>query len=177
MSNRKWGHIQGQHVRFCTGHAGRRSPVEKFWEKVKKTPGCWLWTGARTGRGYGALYFQEGGKRWHKTAHRLSWEYARGAIPNGLFICHHCDNPLCVNPAHLFVGTVQDNNRDRDNKGRCWNPQAEARKAKTHCVRGHEFTPENTYWHPAGRRRKLMRACRTCRNTYHQRKRELADAA
>jgi hypothetical protein len=90
--------------------------MERFWKKVNKTDGCWLWTATRIGR-YGGFRF-EGRSR---TAHRVSWELAFGPIPDGLQVLHHCDTPLCVNPQHLFLGTPLDNARDRDSKGRGYN--------------------------------------------------------
>lgn len=91
--------------------------TERFWRKVDKSAGpegCWPWTGSRHGFGYG--FVSAGGKR--RGAHRVSWELANGPIPDGLSVCHRCDNPPCVNPAHLFLGTVGDNTRDMMAKGR-----------------------------------------------------------
>jgi hypothetical protein len=92
-----------------------RTRLEKFMAKVKVADdGCWLWTGSRDEDGYGRFRFH-GPKR---RAHRVSWELHRGEIPDGLIVCHRCDVPGCVNPSHLFVGSVTDNVRDRDAKGR-----------------------------------------------------------
>lgn len=162
MTNTKFGHRQGEPVRFIKGHHGRRPLAEKFWEKVRKTDGCWEWIGATVAR-YGVLYVGEGDRLVAKKAHRLSWEMQNGPIPPGMLMCHTCDNPPCVNPAHLFLGTIADNNLDREAKGRGWNPQSRARKAQTHCIHGHAFTVENTYLHHTGPRRTLVRKCRACR--------------
>lgn len=90
----------------------RRRSVDRFWEKVQKTDECWLWTGAiNSSNGYGRI-------RHNKYTHRVSYEFHFGAIPKGLFVCHRCDNPPCVRPDHLFLGTPGDNMRDMHSKQR-----------------------------------------------------------
>lgn len=75
---------------------------------------CWLWDGKRKAKGYGVLHYE---KR-EVMAHRVMWEISFGAIPHGACVLHQCDNPPCCNPAHLFLGTITDNNRDMVAKGR-----------------------------------------------------------
>lgn len=88
--------------------------MDRFWRKVNKTETCWLWTGYIEKRGYGRFGYN------YKTieAHRMSWIIANGEIPEGMIICHECDNPSCVNPDHLFLGTHKDNTWDMVDKGR-----------------------------------------------------------
>jgi hypothetical protein len=88
----------------------------KFSVKVSKQGDekCWLWIGGKTSDGYGMLDVNS--KKYY--AHRLSYELYRGPIPKGLCVCHHCDNPSCVNPSHLFLGSKGDNIRDCVSKGR-----------------------------------------------------------
>jgi len=87
---------------------------QRFFEKVKKTSGCWLWVGTKNKKGYGGMRLH--GKM--EKAHRVSWLIFWGAIPKGKHVLHHCDNPGCVNPTHLFLGTNADNMRDKTKKGR-----------------------------------------------------------
>lgn len=91
----------------------------RFWSKVDvgNATDCWHWQAGKTHFGYG--------KFGDTKAHRISWEMFNGPIPDGLMVCHKCDNPRCVNPAHLFVGTAADNNRDRTEKGRSRAPRGE----------------------------------------------------
>lgn len=89
--------------------------VERFWSHVAKGDGCWQWRLKPSQKGYGR-FAVHGRKTVY--AHRFLWQLLYGAIPNGLCICHHCDNPICVRPDHLFIGTHKDNAQDRDKKGR-----------------------------------------------------------
>lgn len=91
--------------------------VESFWARVEKTDGCWWWRGKRDSNGYGLLRTR-GPHRKDVRAHRVSWHLSRGPIPNGLCVCHRCDEPLCVRPDHLFLGTRRDNSQDMVRKGR-----------------------------------------------------------
>lgn len=96
------------------------SIAERFWAKVdiRGLDECWEWTGAKTGCGYGQIRVSQRGSPM-MPAHRLSWElYNKQEIPGGLLVCHSCDNPGCVNPAHLFLGTGSDNKQDSLRKGR-----------------------------------------------------------
>ena len=89
---------------------------ERFDEKwiEDKETGCWEWQAAKNPKGYG----QFGKDGSVKQAHRASWEFENGSIPHDMWVLHRCDNPSCVNPAHLFLGTNQDNVDDRVGKGR-----------------------------------------------------------
>ena len=111
--------VKGQPLRFLAGHNTRSAPALRFWSKVDKTSDCWEWTGSKNSKGYGQLNIN--GEP--VLAHRLSWEMAFGKIPvgtgyHGECVLHKCDNPGCVNPAHLFLGTNLDNVSDMISKGR-----------------------------------------------------------
>lgn len=95
----------------------RRPLEERFWAKVSKTETCWLWTAYTDDWGYGQIGRGRCGERKIR-AHRVSWTLHFGPIPNGLFVLHSCDNPPCVRPDHLWLGTNADNNRDAASKGR-----------------------------------------------------------
>lgn len=123
--DKRWKQIKGQPVSFIRGHQARLNPPrfygyaderEAFWHHVDPGPTnvCWCWRGATNSKGYGNLVHKR--KHWH--AHRLSYFIHNGQIPKGLHVLHHCDNPGCVNPSHLFVGTNDDNVADRQAKGR-----------------------------------------------------------
>jgi hypothetical protein len=106
---------------YCSRKCGRlaqpiRSPEERFWEKVdRKGPNeCWLWTAGALSAGYGSFHYNG----TFIGAHRFAWIVTNGPIPEGLFVCHRCDNPPCVNPAHLFIGSAADNIGDKVKKGR-----------------------------------------------------------
>lgn len=107
-----------------------------FWSHVERRgpDDCWLWTGRRDTWGYGALSFR--GKSY--VASRLSWAIANHAQPDG-YVCHSCDNPPCVNPAHLWLGDAAANNADKVAKGRHHNQR------KTHCRKGHPYSGDNAY--------------------------------
>lgn len=108
-----------------------KPPEERFWKHV--TPGgadeCWEWQGATQG-GYGNLLVTHKPKQRTVKAHRLSWEIHNGPIPEGKNVLHRCDNPPCVNPAHLYVGTPADNARDRAERKRGREHRPENRGAK-----------------------------------------------
>jgi hypothetical protein len=87
---------------------------QRFLSKVNKTDTCWLWTAYKNKKRYG--YYKYDGKTY--TAHRVAYELWNGKIPNGLCIRHKCDEPSCVNPAHLETGTIKDNNDDCIERGR-----------------------------------------------------------
>ena len=100
-----------------------RPLAERFWEKVTRAAPdqCWMWAASKNAKGYGTI----GVDYSSRLAHRVAWELETGPIPDGAVICHHCDTPGCVNPAHLFLGTQADNVADMRAKGRNNGPRGE----------------------------------------------------
>ena len=149
--------------------SGQIAPIpvkDRFWGKVEKNgpvpehrPGlgrCWIWLGARIENDYGVV--RVNGK--NNGAHRISWELTNGPIPEGLWALHHCDNPPCVNPSHLFLGTNTDNQRDCVSKGR------DRGSRITHDKKGHPLFGENLAIY------KERRKCKICNRENAQRIRD-----
>ena len=134
---------------------------KRFLSKIEKLDnGCWEWRAGGSGDGYGTFQIMSKADRSGGSskvqAHRASWEIHNGPIPDGLFVCHHCDIKPCVNPAHLFLGTHQDNMADLVKKNR----------AKKTCRRGHPWSKENTIEGATG-----GRMCRACTGKLHHERR------
>lgn len=127
--------------------------VNLFWSKVRLSEGCWLWTKATNNKGYGNVRIN----KKYLNAHRVAYAITYGD-PGKLWVLHSCDNPSCVRPDHLFLGTHQDNMDDMRVKGRSgFGPPCVINAAKTHCINGHPLTGPNLYIRPNG-----ARSCRTC---------------
>lgn len=135
-----------------------RSPVDRFYERVVRTDGCWEWTGYVDPGGY-ARFSIDGNS---KLAHRFSYEWHVGPIPDGMTVDHICFTTTCTRPNHLRLLSREENTRRQRSA------------MKTHCVNGHEYTPENTYIRPSGGG---VRDCRICireRVSRYQQKRNAA---
>jgi hypothetical protein len=128
--------------------------IDIFDQRVIPEPnsGCWIWTGASDDWGYGRVYYK-GRRPASAMAHRLAYEHARGAIPDGLHLDHLCRNTYCVNPDHLEPVTCAENIK-RGNTGI-------NNRSKTHCPQGHPYDAENTRVSPADGRG-WQRSCEAC---------------
>jgi hypothetical protein len=127
--------------------------IDRFMSKIEFIPehSCWEWLGAKSqsGKGYGILRI--GGK--NTGAHRISYQIFKGPIPKDLFVLHTCDNRGCVNPMHLFLGSLSDNVQDMYRKGRGNRPNSR----KKQCPLNHPYNEENTYLYNS------MRHCKKCK--------------
>lgn len=129
----------------------------RFWSKVQISESCWLWMKGKNRACYGQ--FSISGKKYR--ANRLAYMLTQGNIPPGYQVCHMCDNPSCVNPSHLFLGTHQDNIDDKMKKGRHYFSQPNTNsKLKTHCKHGHRLSDSNLMVY--GKKR----LCRICHNNH-----------
>lgn len=143
------------------------TPIEeRFWPKTEPEPnsGCLLWTASAVtcnGKQWYGVIGAGGRKGGTVLAHRVAFVLAGGELSPGMDVMHTCDNSLCVNAAHLVLGTRQDNMRHCSDVGRAVIPGREERLATTHCPRGHEYTIENTGV-SLSRSRYRTRRCRTC---------------
>ena len=101
-----------------------RRPVGRIWQWIDTSSACWMWTGAlqNVDSGYGVVRFND--KKHY--AHRLIWSLFNGPVPDGAFICHHCDEPRCVRPSHLYAGTQKENVADMFRRGRARPARGEA---------------------------------------------------
>lgn len=154
---RKYGEVQADKPLPSRPQERRRGPAlaieERFWGKVDKNGplGCWLWMASLDPRGYGQFIVMRRDRGYPYRAHRFAWESLRGPIPEGLVLDHRCRTRNCVNPDHLEPVTNEENVQ-RGISITVINAR------KTHCIRGHAFTPENTYRPARGGRQCI--ACR-----------------
>lgn len=146
-----------------------RHAAKKLNARTLRTSGCWLWIGSVDWLGYGQIHLRTGVVRTNRLALVC---HTKRQIPTGLYACHRCDNPRCVRPSHLFVGSNSDNKKDSVSKRRHYNTR------KTHCSRGHAYAGANLL--VVHRHSGPYRRCRECerarwRAKYH--KQRALDAA
>jgi hypothetical protein len=138
---------------------------ERFWAKVDKSDGCWIWRGGANGEGYGLFSGGPGPDRKTVIAHRYAWTLLKGEIPDGLHLDHLCRVRRCVRPEHLEPVTPSENLR------RAWaNPNHGSRRARSHCPNGHPYEAGNVYISRGAR------ICKTCSNARGKAQRAAARA-
>ncbi len=145
-------------LKEVSNHARTKLEV-RFWKKVTKTDGCWLWQATKNQQGYGMFFVgntQAG--RINSVATRVSWELLYGPISDGQLCCHKCDTPSCVRPDHLFLGSHSDNSNDMVAKGR--DPKWKLKN--TLCPQGHPYSGENL---------KMSRGARSCAECHRTKER------
>jgi hypothetical protein len=141
------------------GHISQGYSPTNLWPHVRKTETCWYWTGAVKNNGYGEVEIQ--GEDRQLAVHRVTYEMAKGRIPDGMVIDHLCRNTVCVNPDHMEVVTNTENLR----RGNGFNG---VNARKTHCIRGHPLSGDNVYiWLKNGRE---CRGCKACKRERYWRK-------
>jgi hypothetical protein len=150
------------------------SEIDRFMNFVSPEPnsGCWLWMGSTVLQDYGEFYVSPSVGKMR--AHRWIYLHTFGEFDKALLVCHRCDNPNCVNPGHLFLGTVKDNGIDASKKGRVWCGGADIpnNARRTHCFRGHPFSGDNLVRSKSG----VKRWCRACWKINAAKKRALKQA-
>lgn len=133
----------------------RKTLEERFFAKVRKTDTCWEWIGAKSWTGYGHIRFNGVVRK----SSRVIWQLTYGDIPKGLCVLHSCDNPSCVNPAHLRLGTQKENVLEMHSKKRAWQNKV------MFCSKGHPYDEKNTWKHNKFNERR----CRKCHAEYSRR--------
>ena len=137
---------------------------QRFWERVDRGEGCWLWCGLRLATGYGQIRTPDDSQ---ELAHRVAWKWAYGEIPHGKYVLHRCDIKLCVRPDHLYLGGAKENARDAIEAGVLPRGANHSKGRLTHCPQGHPYDEANTYLYKG---RRYCRACHKIHSLNYSRK-------